>query len=315
LSKQLGYDEQLNEFLKRGTVQDVKPSGSQDLVQCDSKDSISESFKKLSEHDVHSIPVFDSRARRYVGLLDWKDFATYLLKLYESSDARVAEIAHNDEVVPLTNMSERNMFFAITSDSPLLDLIEGFSEGGVHRRPVFGTNDSTKIAFMVSQSDVVRYLYDHLSELGPVIDTPISQIIKEVESSELFCKLDTVITVTTDIKILDVLRHIVDNQINGVGVVNEKGVLVGNISVSDLKYLVDSQLENINLPTGEFLCKVERRQLVACAPNATFGEVIRKLAQEQVYRMYIVEDNKPIAVVTLTDVMNALLTLTAFGLS
>jgi hypothetical protein len=54
-----------------------------------------------------------------------------------------------------------------------------------------------------------------------------------------------------------------------VAVVDHAGKLVANISVSDLQYVVERNLDNLFLTVEHFLQRVPRRPLITCPPTAT----------------------------------------------
>ena len=51
--------------------------------------------------------------------------------------------------------------------------------------------------------------------------------------------------------------------------VDHAGKLVANISVSDLQYVVERNLDNLFMTVEHFLQRVPRRPLITCPPTAT----------------------------------------------
>lgn len=132
---------------------------------------------------------------------------------------------------------------------------------------------------------------------------------------------------------------------SGLAVVNNKGTLVGSISVSDLKViylellalLTQTKLAGfkeqywslLSKPISEYLKEVRyhpeakvrpsvfallhdelRGIVVKCKPNHSFGYVIRLLAYYRIHRLFIVDDSTiPIGVISLTDILSTILTL------
>jgi CBS domain-containing protein len=95
-------------------------------------------------------------------------------------------------------------------------------------------------------------------------------------------------------------------------VVDHAGRLVANISIGDLRYVVEQNLDFLFHSVEHFLECMPRRTLVTCSPTASLMEVTEELAEAGVYRIYVVtEAMEPIAVITLTDVTNAVLLLAA----
>jgi 5'-AMP-activated protein kinase regulatory gamma subunit len=309
LAKQFGQCNQLRTFLSNKTLQDMEDLDKQKLIVLDSEMSLQDTFQQLAKHHIHSAPVYNAQLGEYVGLVDWKDFATYCVRFYSDvvDEQEADELLTQQNAVSLVDLSQQNPYYPIFPNTPMLSVIQGFGTNGVHRRPVIEQADTNSVYAMVSQTAVVKWLAKHKDELGPTLKhKTIFSVLKEEVDDPLCHKVNFVMSVTKHSPILGVLKVLVENDVNGLAVVQEDK-LVGNISVSDLQYLLQNQEPNLGLTVGEFLELVPRRPLVTCSPIATVEEVIDKFAQEGVHRLYIVEDDmRPLAVITLTDLMNAI---------
>jgi 5'-AMP-activated protein kinase regulatory gamma subunit len=86
---------------------------------------------------------------------------------------------------------------------------------------------------------------------------------------------------------------------------------VGTLSASDLRGINDETLNTLTLPVREFLDKVQRKapaSPVRCSPDEKLDTVIDRLIQSRVHRLWITDENqKPVGVVALTDVIRTLL--------
>ncbi|KAL6059621.1 cell separation during budding [Balamuthia mandrillaris] len=304
----------LKEFLATSTLADVKTVDKQNLVCFDSTTSITDVFHKLVEHKIHSAPVYDAKAKEYIGLIDWKDLVAYLLQVWKAES-----LPDDPKAVDVADMSRQNPFFPLYHDFSMLEVLKGFSNQGmvaVHRRPVISASNPEHIDAMVSQMDIVEWLVEKQTNLGSFFSsTTIGQLIEEMESNAT-AKIDFVYTVVPTTKMVHVLQLLYTHKINGVAIVEassegKEGKLIGNISVSDLQYLVLEHLDNMERTVEEFLQRVPRKPLVTCTPEASLLQVMEKLVHNHVYRIYVVDPNagNPIAVVTLTDVMEAVLLL------
>jgi CBS domain-containing protein len=312
------YCRELGQVLQDTKVSDLPGVESQNLVTFDSKARLRDCFHKLIEHNIHSAPVFDAEKGAYIGLLDWKDFSSYaiaVLKLSEQdAETKGEELLKKQDAESLSDFSKHNHFFPIFKDSSLLTVLSGFSRYGVHRRPVFNTDSvATTVIAMVSQSTIVQWLAQRRKDLKALDERRILQVVEE-EQNKKIKKLSFVVSVGPHAKMLDVLTLMVKRNLTGVAVINTTGTLIGNISVSDLKYLVEDLLDNMLLTVSEFLEKVPRRSLVTVPSTASLGDVIEKLAVEGTYRCYVVEkDMYPVAVITLSDIISAVLLMASEG--
>jgi len=91
-------------------------------------------------------------------------------------------------------------------------------------------------------------------------------------------------------------------------VIDEQGVLRGNLSASDLKYLnvhnPQEFLANLNMTVGEYVAK---RPPVVVTPDDTLENVLEKIKEHKVHRVYVVDgQNRPIQVLSLGDIMTQL---------
>jgi len=84
---------------------------------------------------------------------------------------------------------------------------------------------------ILSHTDVVAHLAQHIERLGPIAERTIE---------ELDVGLETVVRVHRSAKVIEAFSDIAHWKINGIAVLGDHGVLVGNISASDLRYVPSS---------------------------------------------------------------------------
>lgn len=96
---------------------------------------------------------------------------------------------------------------------------------------------------------------------------------------------------------------------------DDKGVLVGNTSGSDIKLFFEHN-ETLNQPIIELMNKIRRMQLKARAPSFTcnpsdkLDHVISKLVATHSHRIFVVNDaHHPDKVVSITDILKTVLKL------
>lgn len=88
----------------------------------------------------------------------------------------------------------------------------------------------------------------------------------------------------------------------------DSGELIGNFSASDIR-LIGKDWQLLLLPVREFLAKHSPASLspLTCTPTSTVGDVIHRLAEHNVRRVWIVNDRKtPVGLVTTSDIMDVL---------
>jgi 5'-AMP-activated protein kinase regulatory gamma subunit len=197
----------------------------------------------------------------------------------------------------------------------------------------FGFFDAQgQVTNIVSQSDIVAFLASNLSSLGPISS-------KSIESLQMFHKVECVHPEVSAIEAMKVMK---DKGLSSLGVVNHDGKLIGNFSASDFRSLTSEHFGSLALPLAEFLALSHhtefvwhsehpanettdaarkfasdhiRRQhphmageevgqaLVIVPPTETFGDLLVKLASSRIHRVYVCQEERPIGICTLTDVL------------
>lgn len=121
------------------------------------------------------------------------------------------------------------------------------------------------------------------------------------------------ITIYSHERLLDAFLKIYNYNVSCVGVINEDGKIVGNISISDFKDIGFSagMFQKLFIKCSEFLDrKIEGQdlpKLIWTLPTSTFREVLFKLRVNGIHRVYVVDSEDsmyPEGVITLTDIMN-----------
>lgn len=132
-------------------------------------------------------------------------------------------------------MSKRNPFIAISDNAPLSRAILRLNNTGAHRLATM--NSAGELSDLLSQSEIVRYLSDHLDELEFTKST--------VE--ELSLGYRKVVTVPMNKSAFYAFEQIVRNQVSGIGITNEDGEIVANLSASDLKVICFKCIHSFSL--------------------------------------------------------------------
>jgi len=278
------------------------------LVTVSTRDCIADAFKKLLDHKVWSVPVFDPSKRKYVSFLDMVDLVTWIVsnlsetKLKNQDLNSVLENHFSDVTCSdVADISKRNPFCPIDTHAPLLLAIELMAKWQVHRIPIF--DSAGELITILSQSQIVNYLYSQMYQMGS---------LKQAKIADLGMQKVGVLTAETSARAIDAFQAMHYYKVSALAVVDASGSLIGNISVSDLRAVgFDGKLlQKLYKPLGEFLKdeKLEIREAVSVTPDCCFDEVVDKLVTNQIHRVYVVDaTNKPIGVVSHLEVLNGVL--------
>jgi len=210
----------------------------------------------------------------------------------------------------------------------------------IHRVALFGDDGST-LTSIITQTDIIRYLYENIGSLGALAHATIS---------DLGWDKRPVLTVPPETAALDALKLMADKNISAIGVERD-GCLIGNFSVSDMRAITADHFCSLALPVGEFLAlehgteyagyaahqgaegesspheamakfarsdsrRPERpgadvgQSLTLCEPTWTFAQVLESLVKNRIHRLYVVgsiETAAPIlGLITMSDVLKLL---------
>ncbi|PSC75368.1 E3 ubiquitin-ligase [Micractinium conductrix] len=190
---------------------------------------------------------------------------------------------------------------------------------------------SLQLTHIVSQSDILRFLHKHAAQLGhPLLSSTLRQL--GFREKHVLC-------VPADLSVMEALAGMVDSHVAAVAVIDspDSSVLIGSLSISDLRGLGPSLSERLAEPVGEFLrgggwCggRAGGRQNgsprggvaaefgvrspeslphgapppVCCTLGATFGEVLSSLATQRLHRLFVVDgEGRAVGVVSITDLL------------
>lgn len=146
------------------------------------------------------------------------------------------------------------------------------------------------------QSDAVRFVAQSPAALAALGDATLAS---------LGLGRGGVAAVAAALPTVEALSFATSQGVSAVAVIGDSGVLVGSLSVSDLRACAGAgALASLALPVREFLAG---QRLVTCAPDALLSAVVARLAAERVHRLWVVDsDGVPSGVVTLTDVLRVM---------
>lgn len=96
----------------------------------------------------------------------------------------------------------------------------------VHRLALFDT--SGQLTNVVSQSDMIKFIYTHIDDLGALGDATVSEL-------GFVSGTSGVVTVRPETPALDAMVMMEDRGISAVAVTNASGAIIGNFSVSELR--------------------------------------------------------------------------------
>ena len=122
---------------------------SRDVVHVVPSDSVDEAWRRLAHHKVKALPVVDDIGR-LVGIVSLHDF---FIGHHQPTAERMPHMTTALRVDEIMTRRVRT----VLPENTISDLVQGFSDGGLHHMPV--VDDDDHLIGMVTQSDLVAALF------------------------------------------------------------------------------------------------------------------------------------------------------------
>ncbi|CAG8480154.1 14717_t:CDS:10 [Acaulospora morrowiae] len=300
----------------------------QNVIVIDGDTPIEEACDILIQKGISSAPVYDSATKTYVGMFDWADVMSYLLIVLRKKNILEQQQKSDDELtsefrdllklatecqpVPVklaSDLSNKNPFQSILPETPLLKVVELFGSG-THRANVAVVIDADgKMKGILTQSRVVTFLYQNVTKFPP-IEQLFPKSIHDLDIGKIF-----VISAQADSFVIDALTMMNENKISSIAIVDDEGRLLGNISMTDVKYILRNYNHSLMWRTcQQFVSHVRSRQGLEDGQDrypvfdvrltSTLGYTIAKLIATKSHRVWVVDERThAIGVVSLTDIL------------
>lgn len=276
-------------------ISELLQSQKQELVTVKSDADLSETFDIMIKKRIHSAPVIDPKTHQYVGILDMKDFVAYILWLFGDKNKTSLENMA-ETTTDIMNLWKKNPFVAILDSSPVWEALDYICKSRAHNIPVVDSKSKVSVSAMLSQSTLISWISQQSSSVLEPINVPIEKLLSSAKK---------LITVKHTDKMLSVYQTLYDNDIYGCAVVDGEGKLVGNISVTDLQFSVNDNIDYLMNPSSKMLEHfTSRYKPIVCTAKDMLPKVLETVAIHGIHRIYVVDEhNKPLQVLTLTDMV------------
>ena len=207
-------------------------------ITVNSTDVLSTVVKTLTVNKIHSCPVIKEEV--CIGVIDMMDIMKFIISIYPSKES-TEEYSQETlrKVIGLQTaenvLGDTNFFFPVDLKDNCNMLVKLFCNN-IHRSPVFNKNE---IVSTVSQSDIIMWLYNESTSFMkklPIFDKTLA---------ELGLGLSNVVVVKNNDSLIHCLKGIDRCKVSALPVVNDRGYIVGNFSVTDLKGLYLEKLPDL----------------------------------------------------------------------
>jgi len=277
-----------SQFLRNKDLSALLTYNKKPLIHVEPTTTVEQALDLFATHNILSAPIFDKIANDFTGTVSVWDLMSHILLTDPpgSMDHKVSSIQGTSR--------ESSKFFVFRMNDRLEKLLEPFSNG-IHRVLVEQKPPSQGYVIF-SQSDVINYFLEVEDQLGSLLDITVDNIKP--------LKLPTLIRNSSSA--LEGYKTIRQNNVYAVGVVDENGKLVANLSASDLRGLKKEQLDSLTKPNFIQATNFKNKKLVTVSSKDTLFDCMNLMAENKVHRVWVVDPKgHPLGVVTLTDCIRA----------
>ncbi|XP_008057053.1 5'-AMP-activated protein kinase subunit gamma-3 [Carlito syrichta] len=312
LLPKLSWDDELQKpgaqvymrFMQEHTCYDAMATSSK-LVIFDTMLEIKKAFFAMVANGVRAAPLWDNKKQSFVGMLTITDFILVLHRYYRSPLVQIYEIEQHT-IETWREIYLQGSFKPLVSISPndsLFEAVYALIKNRIHRLPVLDPI-SGSVLHILTHKRLLKFL--HI--FGALLPRP-SFLYRTIQDLGIGTFRDLAVVLETA-PVLTALDVFVDRRVSALPVINENGQVVGLYSRFDVIHLAAQQTYNhLDMSVGEAL---RQRTLclegvLSCQPHESLGEVINRIAREQVHRLVLVDETQHLlGVVSLSDILQAL---------
>jgi CBS-domain-containing membrane protein len=296
-----------DEFKVLRTTVDTLMEGRRPAITLSQARSQKEALELMVKHKLISLPLLtdDEKVVGFVTYLDILTTFAFNPKFAKQSqvDVRALEdVLHRQLLLPagylLGATNESSRFTRVDAKDQLITLLPILCQG-THR--VWVDTTDAKTGVVLSQTDVIRFFLQNIRQLGSVTDLKVETMV-DVSGKKL-------VGVDHKTSTLWAFREMLINEVSALPVIDSKGQLVCSLSATDARGMTQGQIKDLLLPVEDFLrARVVGGELpepVVCSKEDTLETVIKALVNKKVHRVWVTHENRPVGVVSMTDVIGA----------
>jgi len=291
------------DFLGRRPLREIS-STKKELVFIDVRTTIEEALQTMARERLIALPAYDTTRKDFPFIIDLWDimsfiaFADYfngIRNMHNFLDPRLLKEPVSSVAGSIGSSSDR-MIRTFENNVPLLDLMKPMS-ASIKR--VLVAQMWSKFDRLVTQTDIVKFLYEHRFELGPKVNMSLE---------ELGINLKPVITVNRSDQAIEGFRRVHDADVGAVAVVGTTThALYSTLSASDLRGMTSDNINDVFLTVEAFLRKQHHGSIiepVTVRKDAELADIMRLIVEKRIHRVWVSNDQGfPEGVVSLSDII------------
>ena len=273
--------------------------------------SVEASFNKLVKHHLTSLPVQTHPDEIHCLTFDYNDLNAYLLLVLDKITVKNEQVARDGQsgrhvsVGDIVRLVPKDPFIRLP-DTDNLATAMAILGSGVHRIAI--TNPQmTAIRGILSQRRLVKYLWDNarsFKDLDPLLNASLQDLqIGSLYPSTPDVPASRIISIEGDEPLINALEEMHVQRISSIAVVDDHNCLIGNISVTDVKYVTrTSQYPLLSNTCRHFISVILNTRglengkdsfpIFHVNPATSLRRTIAKLVATKSHRLWIVEQQE-----------------------
>ncbi|CAL9738374.1 protein Sds23p [Monosporozyma servazzii] len=282
------------------------------LIFINSSISVEEAFNTLMKYHLTSLPVQTHPSDLDCVTFDYNDLNSYLLLVLNKikfNNEKLNKDCQNGESIPvgeLTKYTPKDPFYKLSELENLSNVINILGSG-VHRIAITDP-DMTQIKGILSQRRLIKYLWDNarqFPDLEPLLNMSLKKlrigIFNDNKTTKLTSRNSPVISIYGDEPLINALYKMHSERISSVAVIDSNNILIGNISVTDVKHLTrTSQYPLLQNTCRHFISIILNNRglenggkdcfpIFHVYPSSSLARTIAKLVATKSHRLWIVQ--------------------------
>jgi len=201
---------------------------------------------------------------------------------------------------PIANLigmaEESKRVTVVDQNTKIQDVMDHFS-WGAHRVLAIVQHQAGENVTMLTQTDVLNFLLQNKDKLGPKIGQSVVA---------LGLGKNQTVALKSNLTAVEAFRVLAQNRARAMPIVDNRGIVIANLSCSDLRGLTQETLKNVTHPVMDYLNFIHEGSIpapVTCEPSTPLQEVMKLLIQNKIHRVWVVSPAN-LGVISLTDVIH-----------
>ncbi|CAF3876074.1 unnamed protein product [Rotaria magnacalcarata] len=293
-------DEIYTHFMKYNTCYDIMPKSSK-LVIFDTQLAVKKAFFALVYNGVRAAPLWDTKRRKFIGLLTITDFILILQKYYKEPHAKIDELEeHRIETWREVLREYEKPLLFIRPNESLFEAVRVLVENRVHRLPIIDPT-THNVVFILTHKRILRFFYLYIYDWPQ--PTFMSKTLEELNIGTY----DDLHVIEEHTTVIEALNYFVKYRISALPVVDKNMKLVNIYSKFDVIGLApDKSYRNLNITINEALSyRKERFEAVSkCYRHELLSACMERIVKAEVHRLVIVDkEEHVIGILSLSDLL------------